>query len=124
MQALKNSRTQYHSIMKSAQLELTCGVGHRANLIMAQGNFPRLSGLVGNIGRATSLSSNTFQKQSISICLGTKVDYSCLNAAGWSDRVVSLVTLAFGGAREPLGNKPSKRVQACSLLGMNNFWGI
>jgi hypothetical protein len=27
-------------------------------------------------------------------------------------------------AKEPLGNEPSKRVQACDLLGMNNFWGI
>ena len=26
--------------------------------------------------------------------------------------------------REPLGNEPLKRVQACGLLGMNNFWGI
>jgi len=26
--------------------------------------------------------------------------------------------------REPLGNEPSKRVRACDLLGMNNFWGI
>ena len=26
--------------------------------------------------------------------------------------------------REPLGNEPSKRVQACDLLGMNNFWWI
>ena len=28
------------------------------------------------------------------------------------------------GAKEPLGNEPSKRVQACDLLGMNNSWGI
>jgi len=27
-------------------------------------------------------------------------------------------------SREPLGNEPLKRVQACGLLGMNNFWGI
>jgi putative addiction module killer protein len=26
--------------------------------------------------------------------------------------------------KEPLGNEPSKRVQACDLLGMSNFWGI
>jgi hypothetical protein len=26
--------------------------------------------------------------------------------------------------REPLGNETSKRVQACDLLEMNNFWGI
>jgi len=26
--------------------------------------------------------------------------------------------------KEPLGNETSKRVQACDLLGMNNFWGI
>ena len=26
--------------------------------------------------------------------------------------------------REALGNEPSKRVQACDLLGMNNSWGI
>jgi len=25
---------------------------------------------------------------------------------------------------EPLGNEPSKRVQACDLIGMNNFWWI
>ncbi len=26
--------------------------------------------------------------------------------------------------KEPLGNETSKRVQACDLLEMNNFWGI
>ena len=28
------------------------------------------------------------------------------------------------GTREPQDNEPSKRVQACDLLGMRNFWAV